>query len=54
VLLKEHPGFASVPWEYENRYNIVAVERPAGTGGRSALFNGHLDIVSPAMTPKLF
>ena len=45
--LQEHPGFASVPWEYKNRYNIVAVERPAGTGGRSALFNGHLDVVSP-------
>lgn len=47
VLLKKHPGFASVPWKYENRYNVVAVERPAGTGGRSALFNGHLDVVSP-------
>jgi len=46
-VLAEHPGFAKVPWEYENRYNLVAVERPAGTTGRSALFNGHLDVVSP-------
>jgi acetylornithine deacetylase len=36
-----------VPWSYDGRYNIV-VERPAdGNGGRSALFNGHLDVVSP-------
>jgi acetylornithine deacetylase len=47
LQLKEHAGFASVPWGYENRYNIAAVEKPAGTGGRSALFNGHLDVVSP-------
>ncbi|UCF89846.1 MAG: ArgE/DapE family deacylase, partial [Desulfobacterales bacterium] len=36
------------PWDYENRYNLVATEPPAGDGGRSALFNGHLDVVSPA------
>ena len=42
-----HPGFAEVPWGYENRYNLVAVVDPIGTGGRSALFNGHVDVVSP-------
>lgn len=45
--LKDHPGFAPVPWGYENRYNLTAAEAPAGTGGKSALFNGHLDVVSP-------
>ncbi len=46
--LADHPGFGPVPWSYEGRYNLVA-ERPAdGDGGRSALFNGHLDVVSPA------
>jgi acetylornithine deacetylase len=45
--LGEHLGFAAVPWDYENRCNLVAVEKPAGTGGHSALFNGHLDVVSP-------
>jgi acetylornithine deacetylase len=45
--LSDHPGFAPVPWSYDGRYNIAA-ERPAdGNGGRSALFNGHLDVVSP-------
>jgi acetylornithine deacetylase len=42
-----HPGFAPVPWNYENRYNLVATEPAAGAGGRSALLNGHLDVVSP-------
>ena len=45
--LSGHPGFALVPWDEENRYNLVAVEKPVGTGGRSALLNGHLDVVSP-------
>jgi len=45
--LAGHPGFAPVPWSYAGRYNMVA-KRPADAdGGRSALFNGHLDVVSP-------
>lgn len=27
------------------RYNLLAVHRPSGKGGRSVLFNGHLDVV---------
>lgn len=27
------------------RYNLLATHRPAGTSGRSVLFNGHLDVV---------
>jgi acetylornithine deacetylase len=45
--LAEHPGWAPVPWDYEGRYNVVTVKPAAGEGGRSALFNGHLDVVSP-------
>ncbi len=45
--LARHPGFAPVPWDYQGRYNLVA-RRPADApGGKSALFNGHLDVVSP-------
>ncbi len=45
--LADHPGFAPVPWDYQGRYNLVA-RRPADApGGKSALFNGHLDVVSP-------
>lgn len=45
--LSSHPGFAPVPWSYEGRYNVVAERPPNGEGGRSAIFNGHLDVVSP-------
>jgi len=45
--LSNHPGFAPTPWSYENRYNVIAVRQASGQGGRSALFNGHLDVVSP-------
>jgi acetylornithine deacetylase len=42
-----HPGFAVVPWSYEGRYNVVAQRELSINGGRSVLFNGHLDVVSP-------
>jgi len=44
--LSSHPGFAPVPWSYEDRYNVVGLRPADGEGGRSALFNGHLDVVS--------
>lgn len=44
--LAAHPGFAPVPWSYEGIDNLVAVRPADGEGGRSALFNGHLDVVS--------
>ncbi len=46
-VLAHHPGFAPVPWDYKGRYNVVAKRAADGEGGRSALFNGHLDVVSP-------
>lgn len=45
--LSMHPGFAPVPWTYDGRYNVVATRPADGVGGKSALFNGHLDVVSP-------
>ena len=50
VKLSEHPGFAVVPWSYEGRYNVVAPRKLSVDGGRSVLFNGHLDVVSPEPT----
>lgn len=44
--LQQHPGFAPVPWDYNGLYNLVSVRPADGSGGRSALFNGHLDVVS--------
>ncbi|MGD2271930.1 MAG: M20/M25/M40 family metallo-hydrolase, partial [Desulfobacterales bacterium] len=45
--LAKHPGYAPVPWDYQDRYNVLAIRPANGKGGRSALFNGHLDVVSP-------
>jgi acetylornithine deacetylase len=45
--LAAHPGFASVPWNYHGRYNLAATRPADSPGGRSTLFNGHLDVVSP-------
>jgi len=47
AVLAEHPGFAPVPWSYDNRYNIVGIRPAAAEGGNSLLFNGHLDVVDP-------
>ena len=47
--LKNHPGFAPVPWEYKpgEQFNLVALRAANGSEGRSCVFNGHLDVVSP-------
>ena len=51
--LSKHPGWNQIPdWisapiNYEHHYNVVATRRADDEGGKSALFNGHLDIVSP-------
>jgi len=47
VALAKNPGFAPVPWSYGGRYNLVALRPADAEGGQSALFNGHLDVVSP-------
>lgn len=44
--ISKHPGFAPVPWSLEDRFNLVGTRTPDGSGGRSALFNGHLDVVN--------
>jgi len=45
----DHPGWATTAWEFPDRerYNIVAVRPADAQIGKSALFNGHLDVVSP-------
>jgi acetylornithine deacetylase len=40
-----HPGFAPVPWSLDDRFNVAATRAADRSGGRSALFNGHLDVV---------
>ena len=45
--LSQHPGFAPVPWSYDGRHNVAARREASAEGGRSVIFNGHLDVVSP-------
>jgi len=47
VKLSQHPGFAPVPWSYDGRYDVAARRKASAEGGRSVIFNGHLDVVSP-------
>ena len=50
--LSSHPGFAPVPWSYAGRYNVIAQRAADQVGGKSAIFNGHLDVVSPEPTDR--
>ena len=47
AALTKHPGFAEVPWTYKDKTNVVAVRPSSGSGGKSVIFNGHLDVVDP-------
>ena len=47
AILSQHPGFAPVPWSYDGRFNVAALREASAEGGRSVIFNGHLDVVSP-------
>ncbi len=44
--LRGHPGFVPVERDYSGRPNVVGVYRGSG-GGRSLLFNGHVDVIPP-------
>lgn len=45
--LKKHPGYVPVEMGYDKRPNVVGIWRGTG-GGRSLLFNGHVDVVPAA------
>jgi len=42
--LRKHPAFVEVSQPYENRPNVVGTLKGTG-GGRSLLFNGHIDVI---------
>ena len=44
--LKKHPAFIPVVGDYKDRPNVVGVKKGVG-GGRSLLFNGHVDVIPP-------
>lgn len=40
-----HSLYAPVPWDHENKYNLVS-QLNKGASGKTLVFNGHLDVVS--------
>ena len=44
--LKRHPAYVPTDGEYANRPNVVGIYKGSG-GGRSLLFNGHVDVIPP-------
>ena len=42
--LKKHPAYVDTAQSYDGRPNIVATAKGSG-GGRSLLFNGHIDVI---------
>jgi acetylornithine deacetylase len=45
--IADRPGFSPVDWPLEGKENLVAIHDPAEQAGRSLVFNGHIDVVSP-------
>lgn len=44
--LKKHPAYVYTEGEYTNRPNVVGIYKGTG-GGKSLLFNGHVDVIPP-------
>jgi acetylornithine deacetylase len=47
-LLRTHPQAAPFDWGVSGKRNVVADWPAAGSGGRSLVLNGHIDVVGPA------
>ncbi|MFD2704547.1 ArgE/DapE family deacylase [Salibacterium lacus] len=46
--LSRHPGFSPVEWGYEGSPNVIGTVRgKAPSKGKSLIFQGHVDVVSP-------
>ena len=49
-LLRTHPLAAPFTWDVSGKRNVVADWPAVGSGGRSLVLNGHVDVVGPAST----
>jgi acetylornithine deacetylase len=45
--LKKTKGYSPADWSYDNRPNAVGVHDVKNPEGKSLIFNGHVDVVSP-------
>ena len=48
--IKDKPGFGPTNWQLEGKHNVVGIHNPGDDFGRSLIFNGHIDVVSPEPT----
>lgn len=48
--IKDKPGFSPTDWQLEGKHNVVGIHSPGSDAGRSLIFNGHVDVVSPEPT----
>ncbi|MGH3135896.1 MAG: ArgE/DapE family deacylase [Gaiellaceae bacterium] len=48
--LRSHPAAAPFTWDVTGKRNVVVDWPVAGTGGRSLVLQGHIDVVGPAST----
>jgi acetylornithine deacetylase len=47
-VLRSHPLAAPFSWDVTGKRNVVADWPAVGSGGRSLVLNGHIDVVAPA------
>ncbi len=50
AALRAHPNASPFSWDVSGKRNVVATWPAAGSGGRSLILNGHIDVVPPAAT----
>lgn len=48
AVLRAHPLASPFSWDVSGKRNVVADWSAVGTGGRSLVLNGHIDVVGPA------
>jgi acetylornithine deacetylase len=48
--IKDKPGFSPTSWKLDGKENVIGVMRARDPQGRSLIFNGHIDVVSPEPT----
>ena len=47
-MLRSHPSASPFSWDVSGKANVVADWAPGGSGGRSLVLNGHIDVVDVA------
>ncbi len=46
TILQNHPAYCEIPWDYEDRPNVIGILR-GKNHRKSLILNGHIDVVTP-------